>query len=159
MKKRLVTFALFVTPRGDFVNARLKLDDELNNIIMLTQTYVKRLRKLRSNVFANQFVSIGMNARRLLSRTDLLIPVYRRRVESLKQDFEKVISEVNDRYPGLIPDSPARPTKKEHDRTETVKVSITLPAGEWAVIDLLISNGFAKSRSAYFRKLHTDQRR
>jgi hypothetical protein len=38
--------------------------------------------------------------------------------------------------------------------TKSIKVSITLPAYEWNFVDESITNGFAQSRSEYFRKLH-----
>jgi hypothetical protein len=143
------------------MDQREVLKNELQAIITASKPFVKRLRERNSHIQAGHFTNLSIQSRKLAERNDMLLPTYRRYVDRMIEEFNYQVSLAYDKHPDLkklvkrsskVLDDPKEPTK-------ALKVSITLPVHEWLFVDESIKNGFAQSRSEYFRKLHISRRR
>lgn len=134
------------------------LRSRLQAIYITTRRFVKQLRRINAHIMAGRFVNLGMQAGKLADRRDLLLPTYRRQVDRIQQQLEDLMNEGHQHYPSIIklekdaplPDPADNPTQL----TQTRRVSITLAADEWSIIDHRLSNGSIKSMAGYFRDLH-----
>lgn len=135
---------------------RNQLHLELEAIITASKLFVKRLRNRGAHIHAGYFTNLSIRSMKFIKHDDMLLPAYRRHVERLRSEFEYQVELAYERFPELKK-APKRSTRVSGDAkepTKSIKVSITLPAYEWTVIDEIIKNGIALSRSEYFRKLH-----
>lgn len=96
-----------------------------------------------------------MAARKLSERRDMLLPTYRRQVKRRHAEFDHLVAQANEQFPGIfVMADHHSPVVIEQDSSLAVRVNVTMPVAEWDLIDSLIASGKAKSRADYFRQLH-----
>lgn len=132
---------------------------DLWQMVLKTRHVMLELRRLRAVQLARDMQLIVHTAVALQSLRPperLSRYPYRERYAWLIETAPVVLAAAEAAYPGITRLPPALPPARPEQR-RTVRVSITLEADDWQLIDKRIRSGFARSRADYFRRLHNDK--
>ncbi|MEF2244390.1 hypothetical protein [Paenibacillus sp. IITD108] len=143
------------------MDPREMLISELQAIYTACTPFVKQTRRLGAHLMAAKFTNISIAARSLQNRNDYLLPTYRRKVEKIRKEYDVQVELMLATYPTLqksVTPSTSTNINGVNEPTISRKISITLPAVEWQLIDNIIDSGMPRSFSEYFRRLHMAKR-
>lgn len=131
---------------------------DLQQLVIKARHVMLRLRELRALALAQRMQLVVSVAVALYHRRDALQRhPYRQRYAWLIVEAPAALSAAETAYPGITVLPPAAPAARP-DKRRTVRVSITMDADQWRLVDRSIRKGYARSRADYFRRLHLDKR-